>query len=107
MGLTLRVHSKTVGGPDSLTELVFLMVILKIPIVYLCGVIYHAIKSGPERGELHPVRVRVSPDDPLPGFDRIRPRSTRRPRRPHGGPARAYTRTSRAAYARADRLGRG
>jgi len=95
-----------VGGPDSLTELIFLMVILKIPIVYLCGVVYHAIKSEPERGELHPVRVRVSPDDPLPGFDRIRPRSSRRPPRPHGGPVRAHAR-SRAAYARADRLGRG
>ncbi|HUZ16547.1 MAG TPA: hypothetical protein VMU72_10300 [Gaiellaceae bacterium] len=95
------------GGPDSLTELVFLMVVLKIPIVYLCCVIYHAVKSEPEKGEAEPVRVRVSPDDPLPGFGRIRPRSRRRPPRPHGGPGRAYARTSRAAYARADRLGRG
>jgi hypothetical protein len=103
----MRVHSKSVGGPDSLTELVFLMVILKIPIVYLCGVVYHAIKSEPHKGEAQPVRVRVGPDDPLSGFDQIRPRSRRRPRRPHGGPARAYARTSRAAYARADRVGRG
>ena len=100
------------GGPDSLTELIFLMVVLKIPIVYLCVVVYHAIKAVPHGGELEPVRVRVSPDDPLPGFDRIRPRSRRRPPRPHGGPsqggpARAYARTSRAAYARADRVGRG
>jgi hypothetical protein len=92
--------------------LVFLMVILKIPIVYLCGVIYHAIKSEPRKGEPEPVRVRISPDDPLPGFDRNRRRSRRRPWRPHGGPsqggpARAYARTSRAAYARADRVGRG
>jgi hypothetical protein len=106
-GLNIRVHSKTVDGPDSLMELVFLMVILKIPIVYLCVVVYHAIKSEPEKGELHPVRVRVSPDDPLPGFDRIRPRSRRRPPRPHGGPARAYARTARASYARADRVERG
>ncbi len=28
-------------------ELVFLMVILKIPIVYLCGVVYYAIKAEP------------------------------------------------------------
>jgi hypothetical protein len=92
--------------------LIFLMVVLKIPIVYLCGVVYHAIKSEPEKGELQPVRVRVGPDDPLPGFDRVRARSRRRPRRPHGGPsqagpARAYARTSRAAYARADRVERG
>jgi hypothetical protein len=92
--------------------LVFLMVILKIPIVYLGCVVYHAIKSEPEKGELQPVRVRVSPDDPLSGFDPMRRRSRRRPPRPHGGPsqwgpARAYARTSRAAYARADRVGRG
>jgi hypothetical protein len=79
-----------------------MMVILKIPIVYLGCVIYHAIKSEPNHGELEPVRVRVSPDDPLPGFDRTR----RRPPRPHGGPARAYARTSRTAHARADRVGR-
>jgi hypothetical protein len=83
------------------------MVILKIPIVYLCVVVYHAIKSEPHKGELDPVRVRVPPDDPPPGFNRIHPRSRRRPRRPHGGPSRAYARTSRGAYARADRLGRG
>jgi hypothetical protein len=87
-------------------ELIFLMVVLKIPIVYLGGVVYHAIKSKPEEGELHPVRVRVSPDDPLSGLDWIRRRSRRRPPRPHGGPARASARTSRGAYARADRLGR-
>lgn len=90
------------GGPDSLTELVFLMVILKIPIVYLCLVVYHAIKAVPHHGELEPVRVRVSPEDPLSGFDRRRRRSRRRPPGPHGGPSRAYARTSRAAYARAD-----
>lgn len=95
------------SGPDSLTELIFLMVILKIPIVYLCCVVYHAIKSEPHKGEPEAVRVRVSPDGPLPGFGRIHPRSRRRPPRPHGGPSRAYVRTSRAAYARADRLSRG
>ena len=85
-------------------ELVFLMVVLKIPIVYLCGVIYHAIKAEPHRGELEAVRGRAIPDDPLPGWGRL-PR--RRPSRPHGGPARAYARTSRAASARTDRVERG
>ena len=94
------------SGPDTLTELIFLMVVLKIPMVYLCVVVYHAIKAEPHKGGLQPVRVRVSPDEPLPGFDRIRRRSRSGPRRPHGGPARAYARTSRATYARADRLGR-
>ena len=32
----------------SVLEIVFLMVILKIPIVYLCGVVYYAIKAGPK-----------------------------------------------------------
>ena len=81
------------GGPDSLTELVFLMVILKVPIVYLCGVVYHAIKAVPDK----------EPDEPMPV--RIRPRS--RPPRPHGGPARAYARISRGEHARGDRLKRG
>ena len=81
------------GGPDSLTEFVFLMVILKIPIVYLCGVVYHAIKAEPHPGEPEPAIVRVAPTGPR-----------RRPDRPHGGPARGY---ARAARARADRVHRG
>jgi len=31
-------------------ELVFLMVILKIPIAYLCSVVYYAIKAEPRKG---------------------------------------------------------
>jgi hypothetical protein len=81
-------------------ELVFLMVVLKIPIVYLCVVVYRAIKAEPHRGEPEAVRVRTTPDAPQPGWGR-RPR--RRPSRPHGGPGRGYARTSRAAYARPDR----
>ena len=82
------------GGPDTLMELIFLMVVLKIPIVYLCVVVYHAIKAVPEPGELHPVRVRIGP-------------SPHRSSRPHGGPVRGYARTRRAARGRADRVGRG
>ena len=74
-------------------ELVFLMVVLKIPIVYLCGVVYHAIKAEPEPKELVPVRVQMNPGPP------------RRPSRPHGGPRRGYSRSSRTARARADRVG--
>jgi hypothetical protein len=92
-----------VKAPDTLWELVFLMVILKIPIAYLCYVVWFAIKAEP-RGRGGPAAVRVAPDSPPPSFDRHRRRPPRRrPPRPHGGPARVYARTARAAVARADR----
>ncbi|HZT85201.1 MAG TPA: hypothetical protein VE984_07245 [Gaiellaceae bacterium] len=89
-------------APDTLWELVFLMVILKIPIAYLCYVVWFAIKAEP-RGRGGPAGVRVITDPP-PGFDPVRRRSRRRPPRPHGGPTRVYARTARAAAARADRI---
>jgi hypothetical protein len=85
-------------------ELVFLMVILKIPIVYLCSVVYYAIKAEPHRGRGDGAGVRETPEWPSPTRDRHRRSARRRPPRPHGGPARAYARTERAAYARVDRL---
>lgn len=85
--------------------LVFLMVILKIPIVYLCSVVYYAIKAKPRPGHSGPAEVRATPYPTPPGLDRLRRRPRRRPPRPHGGPARAYARTARAAYARAGRIG--
>jgi hypothetical protein len=92
-----------VKGPDTLWELVFLMVILKIPIAYLCYVVWFAIKAEP-RGRGGPAGVRVTPDPPSPRSDPLGRRSRRRPHRPHGGPARVYARTARAAAARADRI---
>ena len=90
-------------APDTLWELVFLMVILKIPIVYLCYVVWYAIKAEPRRRG-GSAGVRVTPDLPPPSYDRLRRRSRRRPPRPHGGPARVYARTARAAANRvADR----
>jgi hypothetical protein len=41
------VDSEAVKAPDTLWELVFLMVILKIPIAYLCYVVWYAIKAEP------------------------------------------------------------
>jgi hypothetical protein len=75
-----------VKPPDTLWELVFLMVILKIPIAYLCYVVWYAIKAEPRRRG-GPAGVPELPDPP-----------------PHGGPARVYARTERAALARADRI---
>jgi hypothetical protein len=76
-------------------ELIFLMVIMKIPIVYLCWVVYWAIKAKPlpeEGAALQPVPVAPRPWTG-PG------RSSRRvrPPRPHGSPTRGYARTRRAS----------
>jgi hypothetical protein len=81
-------------------ELVFLMVILKIPILYLCGVVYYAIKAEPRPGEGAGVTARLGPDvDPGSGRHTVRPR--RFLPRPHGGPTRTYPRLPRTAHARA------
>lgn len=92
-------------APDSIWEIVFLMVILKIPIVYLCFVCWYAIRAKPDPRGGEAAGVRVDPDGgPGPGWGRRAGRRT--PRRPHGGPVRAYPRTARAALARADKLER-
>jgi hypothetical protein len=86
-------------APDSIWEIVFLMVILKIPIVYLCVVVYYAIKAEPKPEAGAAVTVLAGPDEPGPDWRRRTRR--RRPWRPHGGPARSYPRTAHArAYAR-------
>jgi hypothetical protein len=82
----------------SVLELVFLMVILKVPIVYLCLVVYYAIKAEPRPEEGAAVTARIGPDGPDTGRRRLHPRHVRPP---HGGPARRYPRTPRAARARA------
>jgi hypothetical protein len=92
-----------VKAPDTLWELVFLMVILKIPIAYLCYVVWYAIRAKP-RGGGGLTGVRVIPDSPPPSLDHLRRRSRRRPPRPHGGPSRAYARNARVAAARAGRI---
>ncbi len=91
-------------APDSLWELIFLMVILKIPILYLCYVVWYAIRAKPRRdgGEL--AGVRTAPDSPWPGSGGLRRRPRRRPPRPHGGPARVYARTPRTALARGGKI---
>jgi hypothetical protein len=81
-------------------ELVFLMVILKIPIVYLCGVVYYAIKADPKPEAGAEVTARYGPED---GPSKYRSRLRRRGPRPHGGPVRTYARSPRTALARAER----
>jgi hypothetical protein len=84
-------------------ELIFLMVIMKIPILYLCWVVWWAIKAEPRGEEGAALLASVPPDSPeAPDWHF---RRARRPRsgRPHGGPTRVYHRTARAAVARSRR----
>ena len=75
-------------------EFIFLMLILKLPILYLAWVVYWAIKSEPRPPEYATLPARV---DPEPRGPWARPLSPRSPRRgPHGSPIRGYRRTARA-----------
>jgi hypothetical protein len=78
-------------------ELVFMMIVLKIPIVYLCAVVYWAIRAEPEPDEGAPVRA--VPTDPCPWADAARKRRSLRTR--PGPPRRPLRPTPRTAFARA------
>ena len=76
-------------------EFIFLMVILKIPVIYLCAVVYWAVRG--ERGPAEPVRIVSRPDvEPRPPWSR-RPNGRRLG--PHGSPRRRYARVARRAAA--------
>ncbi len=81
-------------------ELIWMLVILKIPVVYLCLVVWWAIRKEPRPLEpaLRPVTIEI---DPRPGwrFSRLRPR--RPGRGPHGTPSRGYRR--RIAHSEVER----
>ena len=79
-------------------EAIFLLVILKIPIVYLCCVVWWAVRAEP-KPPTEPAIV-TAPVDIGPELDpRRRPAWRYQPRRrgPHGSPRRAHAR--RSAYA--------
>lgn len=82
---------------EKIWAIVFLMVILKIPIVYLCMVVYYAIKAEPKPESPSGVTARIGPDDHGPR------RWSRRPSlpRPHGSPTRRYPRTPQPSFAHA------
>jgi hypothetical protein len=74
-------------------ELIWLMVIMKIPILYLCWVVYWAIKSEPRPEQAAALVLATDDADPPPRRPRrIRPRKPG----PHGRPSRGYARTRRA-----------
>lgn len=74
-----------------------MLVILKIPVIYLCGVVWYAIRAVPEPLEPAVKAVPVEPA-PKPGwrFSRLRPRR----RGPDRGPARGPRRVAKAEVGR-------
>jgi len=63
-------------------EIIFMLLILKIPIVYVCVVVWWAIKAEPSPPDL--AGVAVVADTPPAGGSRLRRRTgRRRPTRPH------------------------
>ena len=82
-------------------ELVFMLVILKIPVVYLCAVVWWAIKSEPKlEGGGASDETAPTPWRPWHSWRRSHGRRPT-PKRPHGSPSRTYARAGRAAPARA------
>jgi hypothetical protein len=79
-----------------------MLVVLKLPVLYLCAVVWWAIRAEPR--PLEGAGRAVEPVGPRPGDDR-----RRRPRRPrgsrvgpHGSPVRGYPRAGLAARARVE-----
>ena len=73
-----------------------MMLVLKIPIVYLGLVVYWAVKAEPRPPE--PALLPAVPPAPEPREPWHRPVRPRRPRPgPHGSPVRTFARTRRAA----------
>ncbi|HSL64288.1 MAG TPA: hypothetical protein VK874_06475 [Gaiellaceae bacterium] len=84
---------------ETLFEVLFMMVILKIPILYLCAVVWYAWRAEPRplEGAARP----ATPPEPEPRSPwALRRLLGGRPFRqgPHGGPTRRYRR--REAFAR-------
>ena len=71
-----------------MVELVFMMLILKLPILYLVGVCWWAVRQVPDPLE-GALLLRTADDEPR----RWKPRPGRRPSR--GGPHRSGARTAR------------
>jgi hypothetical protein len=80
-------------------ELVFMLVILKIPVVYLCAVVWWAVRAEPEPLEGAALRAPVAPRQPDCGWRRRRLERRPSPLRPRPGLPAASA--ARAAYARA------
>jgi len=72
-------------------ELIFLLVILKIPVAYMCFVIWWAVRANPRPFDAASLVREREPKPPLSPIDRRRaPRSDR----PHGAPTRTSPRSA-------------
>jgi hypothetical protein len=76
-----------------------MMLILKLPLVYVCAVVWYAIRAEPNPLEGAAKLVEPDPDSPLGWWRRHRRRD---PRPPHGAPERTYARVARPVGARAE-----
>jgi hypothetical protein len=81
-------------------DFIFLMFVMKIPIVYLCLVVWWAVKAEPR--PLEGAALPAEAPDGGPGWTRRAHGSRPRRRGPHGSPARRYARPGRASLARAE-----
>lgn len=84
-------------------EAIFLLVVLKVPVLYLCWVVWWAVRAKPAPPEplepaLVPAPLEPGPGPALRGGRRLFP-GARRPRHPRGSPRRTYSRRA-AALAR-------
>jgi hypothetical protein len=81
-------------------EFVFMMLVLKIPVIYVGWLVWWAVRQEPLPPEGAPVTVRVG-EPGAPPRRSLRGRlGGLRPGGPHGRPARGYPRVARASAAR-------
>ena len=96
----MSLHSASV-----VWELVFMLVILKIPVVYLCAVVWYAIRAEPELEGGQTDGFGETAPKPWRPWVYWRGPTTRRPRPRRGGPhgtgARTYDRALRPTTAKA------
>ena len=77
-----------------LVEVIFMLVILKIPVVYLCAVVWWAVRADPRPPEAAANPARLPEPEPCPWCGRLR--GPRRPS-PCGGRRQAAALTLRRA----------
>lgn len=81
-----------------------MMLVLKLPVVYLCAVVWYAIKAEPETAAGESGSAGDRAPTPWSPWRRWGGTDERRPRRggPHGSPDRGYARAPQPAGARAE-----